>query len=278
MIRLTAHAKVNLYLEITGRRPDGYHTLSTLFQTISLGDELSFSHATTVSLTCSDPALPTDGRNLVMRAALRLRDALREERGAHIHLIKKVPMGAGLGGGSADAAATLKGLLTLWNRRMSGSAVRRLAIQLGADVPFFLKGGLSYATGIGEKLKGRKPLSKTWMVLIWPGFGVSTKDAYAKVVIPAKAGIHKFLWTPASAGVTSKMLYNRFEEFIFPDHPELPKLKSELLQAGATGALMSGSGSSIFGLVKSRTHGEEILSRMQKKYPHAWLVHTLSTM
>src|SRR5438105_2301438 len=122
MIRLTAYAKVNLFLEITGRRPDGYHTLSTVFQTISLGDGLSFSSADDFSLTCSDPGLPVDERNLVMRAALRLRDALREKRGAKIHLEKKVPMGAGLGGGSADAAATLKGLLKLWGRRMSRSA------------------------------------------------------------------------------------------------------------------------------------------------------------
>src|SRR5439155_302484 len=131
-----------------------------------------------------DPALPTDERNLVMRAALRLRDALREERGAKIHLEKKVPMGAGLGGGSADAAATLKGLLQLWGRRLGGSAVRRLAVQLGADVPFFLKGGLCLATGIGERLKPLKPLPKTWMVLVWPGFGISTKEAYAKVMLP----------------------------------------------------------------------------------------------
>jgi len=204
MIRLTAHAKVNLYLEITGRRPDGYHTLSTVFQTISLGDDLSFAPAENFSLTCSDPALPVDERNLVMRAALRLRDALREERGAKIHLDKKVPMGAGLGGGSADAAATIQGLLKLWGRRISTSAVRRLAVQLGADIPFFLKGGLCYATGIGDKLTGRKPLPKTWMVLVWPGFGVSTKEAYAKVILP-------FADPAARRSVDPrKSLFNRF--------------------------------------------------------------------
>src|SRR5437879_6529839 len=184
MIRRIAHAKVNLYLEITGRRPDGYHTLSTLFQTISLGDELTFAPAHKLSLTCSEPTLSVDERNLVMRAARSLRELLQEERGARIHLEKNIPMGAGLGGGSSDAAGALKGLLQLWRRRIGGPALQRLALQLGADVPFFLEGGLCSATGIGEKLKSQKPLQKTWMVLVYPGFRVSTKEAYAKVKLP----------------------------------------------------------------------------------------------
>lgn len=269
MIRLTAHAKVNLFLEITGRRPDGYHTLSTAFQTISLGDELVFAPAAHLSLTCSDSSLPVDEQNLVMRAALRLREALKEERGAKIRLDKKVPMGAGLGGGSADAAATIKGLLQLWGRRLDISVVRRLAVGLGADVPFFLRGGLCFATGIGEKLKARKPLPKTWMVLVWPGFGVSTKEAYAKVRLPfTDLPIHR-------SADPRQSLFNRFESLVFPEHPELPRLKSALLDAGATGALMSGSGSSVFGLAKSRVQAEQILTRIQKSYNHAWLVHTI---
>ena len=270
MIRLTAYAKVNLFLEITGRRADGYHTLSTVFQTISLGDELSFAPAKDFSMTCSDPTLPVDERNLVMRAALRLRDALREERGAKIHLDKKVPRGAGLGGGSADAAATIKGLLQLWGRRLGGSAIRRLAVTLGADVPFFLKGGLCSATGIGDRLKALKPFPKTWIVLVWPGFGVSTREAYAKVRLP-------FADPPLRRSADPRRtLFNRFESLVFPDHPELLRLKDALLEAGATGALMSGSGSSVFGLAASRAQGLKILQRVQSQYPDSWLAHTLS--
>src|SRR6185295_15652196 len=114
MIQVTAPAKINFFLEITGKRSDGYHTLSTVFQTISLGDELLFAPAKALSLTCSDPKLPVDESNLVMKAAMRLRETLKETRGAKIHLEKKVPMGAGLGGGSSDAAAVLKTLLKLW--------------------------------------------------------------------------------------------------------------------------------------------------------------------
>ncbi len=172
MIRVTAHAKINFFLEITGKRPDGYHTLSTLFQTISLGDELTFSAADDLSLTCSDPSLPIDSTNLVMKAAFRLQEALREPRGAQIHLEKKVPMGAGLGGGSSDAAAVLVSLLKLWKRKLPQKQLAELAVKLGADVPFFLKGGLCAAAGIGEELKILPHLPKTWMVLVYPGFGV----------------------------------------------------------------------------------------------------------
>jgi 4-diphosphocytidyl-2-C-methyl-D-erythritol kinase len=269
MIRLAAYAKVNLYLEITGNCPDRYHTLSTLFQTISLADEVTFSPAQDLEFTCSDPALPVDARNLVLRAATGLRELLKEERGARIHLEKNIPTGAGLGGGSSDAAATLKGLLQLWGRRIGVPACRRLAVGLGADVPFFLKGGLSWATGIGEKLKALKPLPKTWFVLVWPGFGVSTKEAYAKVHLPFADP------PPRRSTDPMKTLFNRFESLVFPDHPELPRLKQDLLGAGAKGALMSGSGSSVFGIVSSRAEGEKILAQLQSRYPHSWLVHTL---
>ena len=272
MIRLSAWAKINWFLEITGRRPDGYHTLSTIFQTISLGDTLTLSSSADLTLTCSDSRLPTDERNLVMRAAVRLREVLNERRGAAIHLRKVVPMGAGLGGGSADAAATLRGLLKLWKRSLPKRVLKDVAVKLGADVPFFLIGGRCAATGIGDRLKRLKPLRKTWLVIVWPGFGVSTRDAYSKVVIPAKAGIHQ--WTPASAGVTQS-LFNRFESLVFPDHPELPRLKRALLAAGAQAALMSGSGSSVFGVARSQADGTRLLSVIKKKYPHAWLVHTL---
>ena len=268
-MQLTAHAKINFFLEITGKRPDGYHTLSIVFQTISLGDELVIEPAKDLSLTCSDSTLPVDERNLGMKAALRLRQTLKESRGARIHLVKKVPMGAGLGGGSSDAAAVLQALPKLWKREVPPDQLAELAVQLGADVPFFLKGGLCAASGIGEKLIPLDPLPETWLVLVYPGFGVATKEAYSRVRLPFQDPQVLDLSRVASR------LYNRFENFVFPDHPELPRLKQELLQAGATAALMSGSGSAVFGLARSRTHGEQILAQVQKTYNQAWLVHTL---
>jgi len=269
VIRLTAYAKINWFLEITGKRPDGYHTLNTVFQTISLGDRLTLRKADDLYLTCSDPALPVDERNLAMKAALRLRLLLGEKRGAAIHLEKITPMGAGLGGGSADAAAVLKGLLKLWRRRIAPRVLARLAVSLGADVPFFLKGGTCAATGIGEKLKPLKPVPKTWLVIIWPGFGVATKDAYGKVKLP-------FIKTaPDRQADPRKTLFNRFESLVFPDHPALPELKADVVRGGAAAALMSGSGSAVFGIVPSPAVGKTLLQSLKARYPQSWLAHTL---
>jgi len=277
-LRVKAYAKVNLFLEIMSRRSDGYHILSTLFQTISLADELTIRPSATLRLTCSDPALPTNESNLVMRAAVRLQKRLGEKRGAHIHLKKVVPMGAGLGGGSSDAAATLMALAKFWRRQPATSLMHSTALQLGADVPFFLIGGTCAAGGIGEKLRPLPKLAKTWLVLVYPGFGVSTQEAYSKVHVPLKRlSIQKMiplLKQPKSPAWLPN-LFNRFEEFVFPGHPELPQLKQALVDAGASGSLMSGSGSSIFGVVPNEAQGRKTLAALRTKYPQSWLVHTV---
>jgi 4-diphosphocytidyl-2-C-methyl-D-erythritol kinase len=279
MIRLQAPAKINLFLEITGKRPDGYHTLETLFQTISFGDELQFRLAPTLRLTCSEPTLPTDERNLVLRAARCLQALFKERRGAHIHLTKRVPMGAGLGGGSSDAAAAILGLQRLWRRRAPATKLRDCAVRLGADVPFFLEKGLCAATGIGEKLRRLPSLPARWLLLVYPGFGVSTPEAYGRVRLPwtRPQGMRRI-----TAAIRRRdfaqiptLLFNRFEDLVFPHYPELPALKRELLAGGAQAALMSGSGSSVFGFVSSRAAGERLLASLRRRYPQSWLVKTL---
>ncbi len=277
--RVKAYAKINLFLEITERRSDGYHILSTLFQTISLADELTLTPAETLRLTCSDASLPTDERNLVMRAAQLLKNRLGETKGVHIHLGKQVPTGAGLGGGSSDAGTALTALAKFWRRQPAATLLHKSALQLGADVPFFLQGGTCAAGGIGDKLRPLPALPKTWLVLVYPGFGVSTKEAYAKVqvALKGKKSIHKMIPLLSNPRPTAWVghMFNRFEEFIFPDHPELPKLKQALLDAGALGALMSGSGSSVFGIVENENQGRKMLAVIRKSYPQSWLVHTV---
>jgi len=278
-LRVNAYAKINLFLEITERRKDGYHILSTIFQTISLADDITFRTSESLRLTCSDPLLPTDERNLALRAALQWRERLGEQKGALIHLKKNVPVGAGLGGGSSDAGAVLTTLSAWWRRNPSETLLHRTALKLGADVPFFLKGGTCAAGGIGDRLHPLPPLPKTWLVLVYPGFGVSTKDAYAKVQFPLTGmrSIHKMtsLLSRPHPSAWAGQLFNRFEELVFPDHPELPKIKQELLDAGAIGALMSGSGSSVFGIVESAAQGRKVLAILRKKYAQSWLVHTV---
>ncbi len=279
MIRVEAPAKINWFLEITGKRPDGYHSLSTLFQTISLADTLTFTPAARLTLHCSEPSLPTDETNLVMRAARRLQETLGVTRGARMTLRKRIPMGAGLGGGSSDAAAALLALPRLWKRRVSTNDVERIAVGLGADVPFFLRKGLCQAKGIGEKLEAQPPLRKTWMVLTYPGFGVATREAYARVRLPWKTPrrlvLGRFMSDHEKGGSMGVHLFNRFEELVFPDHPALPKIKQAMIAAGASTALMSGSGSSVFGIVPSLGAGRRALKVLSREYPQSWLVHTL---
>lgn len=276
VIRTTAWAKINFWLEITGKRPDGYHTLDINFQTISLGDRLSFRPARSLRLRCSDPALPVDDRNIAMKAARRLQAELKESRGAAIYLKKVVPMGAGLGGGSADAAAVLTGLLRLWKRRLPPATLQRLAVELGADVPFFLKGGYCRAGGIGDQLRPQKPLPILWLVLVWPGFGVNTKHAYSKVRLPFADGAAGAQSVRLGRSPVRLRLFNRFESLVFPDHPELPALKDELLRMGCRGALMSGSGSAVYGIVDSAAAGRRILKELRSRYRHSWLVRTVN--
>ncbi len=278
-MNVKAYCKVNLFLEITGKLPNGYHTLETVFQTVSLGDTLTFRPAKELTMTCSDPTLPTDERNLVMRAAVRLREALHERRGARIHLKKIVPMGAGLGGGSSDAAAVLVSLPKLWKRRVAPEVLLKVAATLGADVPFFLKGGTAMGSGIGDRLKALPKLRKTWLILVYPNFGVVTKEAYARVRLPLTdpQAIHKIVphlknvdpeaWVPD--------LFNRFESLVFPAYPLLNVLKVQLKDMGAVGALMSGSGSTVFGVVDSEVKGRKLLNKIRKTYRQSWLVHTL---
>ncbi len=279
IMKITAYCKINLFLEITGKLPNGYHTLETIFQTVSLGDTLTFRAAKDLTMTCSDPTLPTDERNLVMRAALRLREALKETRGAHIHLKKVVPMGAGLGGGSSDAAATLLALQTLWKRRLPSKKLLALASTLGADVAFFLKGGTALGRGIGDQLKSLPKLPKTWLVLVYPNFGVATKEAYARIELPLTDPRSILRMVPrlksASPDPWAPDLFNRFEQFVFQDHPVLSLLKQELIDAGALGSLMSGSGSTVFGVVSSQSQGKRVLAKIRQTYPKSWLVHTI---
>jgi 4-diphosphocytidyl-2-C-methyl-D-erythritol kinase len=224
MIRLPAPAKINWFLEITGKRRDGYHTLSILFQTISLADQLTFTPAKQLSMSCSDASLPTDDRNLAMRAAIALQTVLKEKRGAHIHLTKRVPMGAGLGGGSSDAAAVLLGLQRVWRRSVPPDVLRKAAARLGADVPFFLEKGLCSATGIGDRLRPLPALPKLWLVLAYPGFGVATKEAYGRVRLPweKQRSVRPALEAISAGGdALGDTLFNRFESLVFPSHPKL---------------------------------------------------------
>lgn len=222
-----SYAKINWALRITGKRADGFHDLETVFQTISLHDELTFTPSDRLSLTCDDPSIPVDETNLVLRAARAV--------GAPpvaIHLRKRIPAGGGLGGGSSNAATTL--------RELGAGDLASIALSLGSDVPFFLFGGTAYATGRGEVLTPMAPLSGIPLLLLLPEERVLTKDAFARVTHYSPAlGIDAYR---NFANFT-----NDFEEPVFAMLPRLRALKERLLLEGATWAGMSGSGSTIVG-------------------------------
>lgn len=232
-MQVSSWAKINWSLRITGRRGDGYHDLETIFQAISLHDQLIFEPSKKLSLTCDDPSIPVDESNLIIRAAQMI--------GAPpvaIELRKRIPAGGGLGGGSSNAAATLTALNLMFDLRRKD--LHELALALGSDVPFFLVGGTAYATGRGEVLTPMEPRAGIPLLLVLPQERVLTKDAFARINRYSR---------PIGLGAYSgfEQYTNDFEEPVFRMVPRLREIKQRLYEAGAVWAAMSGSGSTVVG-------------------------------
>jgi 4-diphosphocytidyl-2-C-methyl-D-erythritol kinase len=184
-MKILAPAKINLFLEVKNKRKDGYHNIESIMQAVSLYDKLTITpNRGGIILKCSDKNLPTDEKNLAFRAAILLQNKLNISKGADIYLEKNIPIGAGLGGGSSDAAAVIKGLLRLWKRKLPDRVILALAKKLGADVPFFIMGGAAVATGIGEKLTKIKSVDTAGFLLVNPGFPIATKQVYNSLRFP----------------------------------------------------------------------------------------------
>ncbi|MBW3622256.1 MAG: 4-(cytidine 5'-diphospho)-2-C-methyl-D-erythritol kinase [Armatimonadetes bacterium] len=250
---LRAYAKLNLLLRVLRRRSDGYHDLLSVMQTVSLHDLVTLEPTETegIRLTASDPALPTDERNLAHRAAMAFYGRLGLEPYLALHLEKRIPMRAGLGGGSSDAAAVLTGLNRIFGGPLEARELHALAATIGSDVPFFLRGGGAVAEGRGERLTSLPPFTSMHAVLVCPGFGVETPWAYARVTpkdsIPA--GLSALLaserleWDSLIPFMT-----NDLEPPVKAEHPEIETLENRLTALGARHAMMTGSGSTVFGL------------------------------
>jgi 4-diphosphocytidyl-2-C-methyl-D-erythritol kinase len=274
-------AKVNLALDVLGKRSDGYHEIATVMQTVDLFDRLTLETAPTISLETDDPALPTDEENLIVRAALLFREASGVEQGARIRLKKRIPVAAGLGGGSSDAAATLWGLNRLWGLRWPRERLLGLAVQLGMDVPFFLTGGPALATGRGERVE---PLSGTGsyaLVLVNPRAPLSTREVYERVPAGWQAeptGARRVAEALATRNAVrvGAALTNHLEAFVAPGFPPVTRMKAALMAAGALGAVMSGSGPTVFGMARSLDHARQIRQRVGRASWSCWAVRTHS--
>ncbi|PIE59835.1 MAG: 4-(cytidine 5'-diphospho)-2-C-methyl-D-erythritol kinase [Desulfobulbus propionicus] len=291
-IELKAPAKINLYLEVTGRRADGYHTIDSLMQKITLYDRIKIKKKTGggISLRCPDSDLPENASNLVYQAAeLFFEEVTRQQRagslsGIDISLHKIIPVGAGLGGGSSDAATALKGLNYLFNEPFSVSELMQFGLKIGADVPFFvLSAPACRATGIGELLEP-VPVIEAWLyVIINPGFHVSTKRVYDTFSLTEKKEegslknycdqLRRFAWPDSIKGLSSLRIHikNDLEKVTASMYPEIDQVKQECLEQGALAAMMSGSGPTVFAIFEDVAKAERCCRCWSKKYSASYV-------
>lgn len=265
-----APAKVNLVLEVLGRRADGYHELALVFQALSLEDELEVRPADSdVTVRVEGiPVLPSDGTNLVAKAAQAFFEHLRLRGGAHFLLKKRIPLAAGLGGGSSDAAATLLALNELYAANLPPEMLAELALKLGSDVPYFLVGGTALGRGRGERLERLSDAPPLDLVLVKPAEGLSTGAVYGSGRVAFTDGSRAEGFRPGpdwkSPGDVARRLFNALEEPAFHLLPECRRLRDELLEAGCLGAMVSGSGSTVFGIARDEREAQAVADRLSR--------------
>lgn len=258
-VTVPAYAKINLGLRVLNKRPDGFHELRTVFQTISLADRLTITYGPAARTEITVEGMPDVPDNLAARAAAAVIAELRLKASVHIHIEKRIPMGAGLGGGSSDAAAILQALPILAGCPIPMPRLFQLAAPLGSDVPFFLLGGTALGLGRGEELYPLPNLPPLEGVLITPNIHVSTPDAYRALSPTLTDSANKLpSFQESVRQPLVEPLVNDFEAVVFAQHPQLAALKASLLSKGAYQALMSGSGSSVFALFKSTGEASEV--------------------
>jgi 4-diphosphocytidyl-2-C-methyl-D-erythritol kinase len=249
-----APAKINFALDVLSRRPDGYHEVAMIMQTIALYDTISVrSGFEGIKLTTDSSKIPTDETNIAYKAAHYLSTKYNVKRGAHIHIEKRIPVAAGLAGGSTDAAAVLKLLNKVWDLKLSKAELMDAGKRLGADVPFCIQGGTCLAEGLGEKLTAIKSIPDCYILLAKPNVGVSTKEVYQNLDlnnITEKPNISAMLQAIEKQNLKeiSSSMGNVLETVTTKMHPIIVELKHKLIEYGAIGSLMSGSGPTVFGI------------------------------
>ncbi len=291
-VSLLASAKINLYLEILGSRADGYHELAMVMQSVGLWDrvDLRLLGRDRIHLTCDHPGIPQDHRNLAYKAAQLLADtfpdAFAQYGGVAVTIHKHIPVGAGLAGGSTNAAAVLVGLDMLWQLGLTQGELQTLAAQLGSDIPFCVTGGTALATGRGEQLSPLPNLDHLWVVLgkyqsisIATGWAyqsyrqefaaayLTTEDALMDRHHQVRSGAMVRAIGDRDSKQIGQLLYNDFEKIVYPTYPQLQHLHDTLASLDVLGALMSGSGSTVFALVANHEQGLQVRAKLQEQIP-----------
>ncbi len=278
-ITLWAPAKVNLFLEVLHKRVDGYHEVRTVLQHVTLCDEIRIFEAETGISVASDglPA-PAGQDNLAYRAAAIFLKTTGVRAGVRIEILKQIPIGAGLGGGSSDGASTLWGLNRLFQADLNRERLQHLGAQLGSDVPFFFAGPTAWASGRGEVLHPLPPFPRSWMLIVFPGFPVSTAWAYANLELTGEDKSSNVIAAAAHGdyGPLLASAWNRVEEVVFRRYPVIKRLKESLEAWGARPVLMTGSGSAVFGRARDREDANEWAARFRAEGFAVSVVQTLS--
>lgn len=279
MIIARANAKINLTLDVIGRRDDGYHLIRSVMQSISLCDEvrLSFTSNKTISLSCSDSRIPCDERNTVYKACVKFFNFTGVTNpGIEIFIDKHIPSEAGLGGGSSDAAVIIKLLDKAFGTKLSLDQMIMIGSQVGADVPFCIVSGTALCEGLGEIVTPLKDIRKYYVLLVKPDFGVSTPLAYKmfdEKSVVTKNSTNIMLDAILDHDNISNLLSNDLESAI--DNKDIDTIKNELIEFGANGSLMSGSGSCVYGLFSDKEYAFTAFNKLKDKYPFVFLSETI---
>lgn len=293
-IRVWAHAKINLTLAVLGRRPDGYHELESIMQSLDLADEvhlfpLAEGEDLPIRLVCNDRRVPLNAENLAWRAAALLRAEAGVTGGVRILLHKEIPMAAGLAGGSADAAAVLAGLNRLWGLGLAETDLVRLGLRLGADVAFCLRGGTMLVQGYGDQLTPLPDLPTLWLVLVKPPFGLATREvyqAYDDLLFQQEPGLSReHADTVATLDAVMRRDLSRLEEAMGNDLaavafrlcPQLHEIKERMLAAGVKKVCMSGSGPTLLGLTNSQEEAEDVAALLRRELPKMEMIRPVRT-
>lgn len=281
-MKIKAYAKINISLDIVGKREDdGYHLLKMIMQNIDLYDEISIKKQyDEITLSCNKNYVPTDSRNLAYRAAMLFKEKYNIKEGVHIDIVKNIPVSAGLAGGSTDGAAVLKLMNKLFEINASEEELMEIGLELGADIPYCIKGGTALCEGIGEKITPLKPFKDKVLVLVKPAFGVSTKEVYKAFDIN-KVRVHPKTESLIEAMEKDDLNYvannmkNLLENVTLRKHNILIRIKEEMNRYGAVGSMMSGSGPSVFAFFDDMLKAQKCYEKMKENHREVFLTRTI---
>ena len=277
-LTIKAPAKVNYLLDVIRRRPDGYHDLRMVMQRVNLCDEISIrlTDDPKLTVTCGKSGVPDGPGNIAWKAARIMLDLAGTEQGASLSITKNIPVAAGLGGGSSDAATVLMGMNKLLELNLPDQRLMEIGVKLGADVPFFIFKKTALAEGIGEKLLAMPDMPRLWVLLVNPGVHVSTAWVYQNLKLTSRGGLAKLPSFFNDAEAVCSLLSNDLESVTIPAFPIIADIKNSMLRQGALGAMMSGSGPTVFGLFRDRESSETARDALARE--SEWFVAAVETL